>query len=887
IERDENLQLKEFPTLNHVIGWVRQNRPDLAAPASAPTPAPTSTPEMTAPEPSASSTDAVPRRVPRAVLRPALELCKPTGIELSSGDRVIVMCDRSGACAALAEALGQRGVEVLLMEACSTEDFDKHLADIIATGPVAGVFWLPALDAAAGFDALDRDGWRHDTRVYVKLAYRLARALYEQLDSGRFFISATRLGGRHGYDSAGAARPLGGAVSGFTKALSRERGNATIKVVDFELAAEPAAIAQLLIAEAMHDPGACEVGYADQARWTLTLSPGPLPANTAHAGAALALGADTVYVVTGAAGSIVSAIVCDLARTGGTFHLLDLAPAPERENPDLARIDNDLDGLKRDLMQRLQAQSEGKRVTPVMVQKALASIERAAAAKRAMDAIEAAGGSATYHSLDLTDAAAVGDVMGGICKQHGRVDVLMHAAGLEISHFLPDKRPEEFDLVFDVKVDGWLNLLAALGETPLGAAVVFSSIAGRFGNGGQTDYSAANDLLCKHVSSFRSARPATRGIAIDWTAWRDIGMAARGSIPKMMELAGIDMLAPRDGVPVVRRELEHPAANDEIVVAQRLGLLTDELDTSGGLDLDAVSARASGPMTTRVASASIFDGFTVEATLDPSEQPFLYDHQIDGTPVLPGVMGIEAFAEAARVLYPDWHVAAIEDVAFLAPFKFYRNEPRTVTVNAFFTRDGEALIGDFRLRGQRALASGETREQTHFSARVRLEREPLSLPAGDGAQRDDGAPAVKRDDIYRIYFHGPAYRVLDTVWRQGERVAGLMPRELPANHSPSERSTVMAPRLIELCFQTAGVWEIGTTGKLGLPWQIDRVRTFRDPQDTAGLVAVVEPDADGQSFNARVTDGDGNVYVELEGYRTVELGGVDEEARQPLQAVTR
>ncbi|MCB0296858.1 MAG: KR domain-containing protein, partial [Calditrichaeota bacterium] len=57
---------------------------------------------------------------------------------------------------------------------------------------------------------------------------------------------------------------------------------------------------------------------------------------------------------------------------------------------------------------------------------------------------------------------------------------------------------------------------------PLGAAVVFSSIAGRFGNGGQTDYSSANDLLCKSISAFRRNRPDTRGIALDWTAWGGI-----------------------------------------------------------------------------------------------------------------------------------------------------------------------------------------------------------------------------------------------------------------------------------------------------------------------------------------------------------------------------
>ena len=32
-------------------------------------------------------------------------------------------------------------------------------------------------------------------------------------------------------------------------------------------------------------------------------------------------------------------------------------------------------------------------------------------------------------------------------------------------------------------------------------------------------------------------------------------------------------------------------------------------------------------------------------------------------------MGIEAFAEAALCMLPNWYVAAIEEVNFLAPFK--------------------------------------------------------------------------------------------------------------------------------------------------------------------------------------------------------------------------
>ena len=122
--------------------------------------------------------------------------------------------------------------------------------------------------------------------------------------------------------------------------------------------------------------------------------------------------------------------------------------------------------------------------------------------------MRAAGGTAHYFSVNLTDADGVAAVINKVRERSGRIDVLLHAAGIERSHFLPDKDPREFDLVFDVKSDGWFNLLHAIGDMPLGATVAFSSVAGRFGNAGQADYSSANDLLCKITSSFRTTRPA-------------------------------------------------------------------------------------------------------------------------------------------------------------------------------------------------------------------------------------------------------------------------------------------------------------------------------------------------------------------------------------------
>ncbi len=51
---------------------------------------------------------------------------------------------------------------------------------------------------------------------------------------GTFLVSATRLGGLHGYGPDGATAPLGGAVTGFTKAYKREQPDVLVKAVDFE-----------------------------------------------------------------------------------------------------------------------------------------------------------------------------------------------------------------------------------------------------------------------------------------------------------------------------------------------------------------------------------------------------------------------------------------------------------------------------------------------------------------------------------------------------------------------------------------------------------------------------------------------------------------------------
>ena len=533
IPRDGGLKLRDFPTLAHVIQFAQSQRPGASQAAANPEDTSAATPTPAAKlRPLAASFDAtnkIPRRVPVSNLRPPLALCKPTGVTLVSGSRVVIASDAGGVAQLLADRLEKKGVEVLrVATAADPAVLVRDLGTWLATGKVQGVYWLPALDNEGPLGTMDAATWHESLRVRVKSLYAAMRILYEQIAApGTFLVAATRLGGQHGYDDAGAVAPMGGAVVGFTKAYKRERPEALVKAVDFEAGRNESEVAELLIEETLRDPGAVEIGYKNGLRWTVGLQ--EQPAEDGQPG--LTLDEDSVFVVTGAAGSIVSAITADLATaSGGTFYLLDLVPEPDANSTDLVLFAGDKDRLKRDLFARIQAR--GERATPALVEKELASIERAQAALSAIHAVQAAGGTAHYFSVNLADTNGVAYVIEQVRKRHRRIDVLLHAAGLERSHFLPDKDPHEFDLVFDVKADGWFNLLRAIGNMPLRATVAFSSIAGRFGNGGQTDYSAANDLLCKYASSFRTSRPQTRGIVIDWTAWGGLGWRPAAPSPR-------------------------------------------------------------------------------------------------------------------------------------------------------------------------------------------------------------------------------------------------------------------------------------------------------------------------------------------------------------------
>ena len=555
----------------------------------------------------------------------------------------------------------------------------------------------------------------------------------------------------------------------------------------------------------------------------------------------------------------------DLAKaTRGTFHLLGRTPLLEANDPHLKLLRENMDALRKEIAESIN--KSGQKATPVLIEQQISSLQKSAGMADLIDQVRVAGGNAIYHVCDVTSSTDVKRTLDAIMDTTKRIDVFIHAAGMDKSRKVESKSVEEFRQVISAKVDSFQILLDEMTQRDLapGKVMTFSSVAGRFGNSGQTDYSAANDALNKYMLHLSARFPQTNWISIDWGAWSEVGMASRGNIPTLMSMAGIEMMPPSQAAPLVRRELES-GFSGEVLLAGSLGLMESARLAQSGVDIaKADSALREGtPIHTMLSHLTAYnnDGMIhLEADLDPKDHPFLKDHALNGVPVLPGVMGIEGFAVAAKhvasvlaVSRGKFNVTSLEDIHFHAPFKFYRNQPRHITWKASCEREASGLVVYVNLELELEFRSRQPEKVLHFSGRVLITEEKA-------IQRAAGTPpewlekeGISSDDIYKLYFHGPSFQVLDSAQRSGDVVLG----KLRANLLPIDngnQSTISTPILVELCFQTAGLWEAGSTGIMALPHSIESLTLFRQEGQLGEIYAEVRPIEEGDhlSFDARV-----------------------------------
>ncbi|MCB9676639.1 MAG: aminotransferase class I/II-fold pyridoxal phosphate-dependent enzyme [Alphaproteobacteria bacterium] len=344
------------------------------------------------------------------------------------------------------------------------------------------------------------------------------------------------------------------------------------------------------------------------------------------------------------------------------------------------------------------------------------------------------------------------------------ITAVVHAAGL-----LADGPIEATDAARgaqarSVKVDGWRNALAVAPNARV--ALGIGSWAGRFGNRHQAHYAAAN----AHMAALAEAS-GIRAVVAEFGPWTNSDMVRTipTAIQSAMRAEGIDFVGDDAG----------------------LNALLDDLRTGRGIRTHGRDL----PFTTR--------SVRVEQKLSTATHPYLLDHAIDGTPVLPLASATDLLAEAAAVPTPF----EVDDLRLF----------QGITVT-------EPVDIEVRVRGDRAELRVGARKALAYRARVRpfTGELPALAPIGEGQP-----PGLALAAFYDgLTFHGPMLQGITAIEAVGpDFVRGRVRTGRPADWIPGTDRTAFAvdPLALDSAMQLSGYVAWTRYERAGTPVGIGRL----------------------------------------------------------------
>ncbi|HEX4620769.1 MAG TPA: aminotransferase class I/II-fold pyridoxal phosphate-dependent enzyme, partial [Myxococcaceae bacterium] len=315
---------------------------------------------------------------------------------------------------------------------------------------------------------------------------------------------------------------------------------------------------------------------------------------------------------------------------------------------------------------------------------------------------------------------------------------------------------------------------------PLKLAAFVSSWAGRFGNAGQVDYSAANEMVNRLAAQLARSRPQTRVLSIAFPPWDGTAMVQR--IPRLvkaeMQARGVTFLDDARG----------PAA------------FLSALDSGSG----EVLIGAGLPRFTREHAAH---QLRVRAS-----QPYLEDHQMGGRPVMPLAAALDQVASVATEALGSGDAFAVSDFRLLKGVFIPEQVWTTVAVRED-DGSGSASVQLFASTTQESAGS--------LSYRGRIGRaDPTSLIAPVAHPAVPSLP-ISIDRFYGSFaLHGPRLRAITAIDGLGPNgISGWVKASRPGDWilNPSRTRWTIDPMVVDGSFQLAAYWAWVTRQRAGFP----------------------------------------------------------------------
>ncbi|MFP8905490.1 SDR family NAD(P)-dependent oxidoreductase [Streptomyces atacamensis] len=660
-------------------------------------------------------------------------------------------------------------------------------------------------------------------------------------DGGRAaFLTVTRLDGRMGMTgAAGVQRAVLGGVPGLVKTLAIEAPSLLCRAVDLDPDLPADRCAELLLAEA-HDAcaGTVQVGLAaDGARRTLDLAetPGDLPGEPG----APEPGPQDLLVVTGGARGVTAACAVGLARAHRPGLLL-LGRTELADEPGWAEGVPE-SGLRAAAAAELKR--AGHKPTPREVGRIARDLAGQREIRRTLAELEEAGARAEYAAVDITDPEAVARVLAPYAD---RVTGVVHGAGVLADTLITAKRGEDVDRVLHTKLTGLRHVLEALPAGRLRHLLLFSSVAGFFGNRGQSDYAMANEALNQLACALRRETPRARITSVNWGAW------AGGMVTPELER----MFAER-GVPLIPLE-------------EGVRYFTEQFGAEHGGDTVCVVGPVT-PLSAPEPAGFPAGGVELHRSLEPlAGDPVLADHAIGGHPVLPATAALGAVLNAVHQVLPGTPVGRVTGFAVHKGLVLDDDRPAGLRL----------AVRPACTPGAWDVAIHDSEGRPRYRARA-VAGAPAPAPALAGLPAPGtGRPVTAYTD--GTLFHGPRLRGLTEVLDDGQRLvlACRLPERPIADGA--WQAPGYSPVQTDLLLQAVLVWARLHRGQAVLPSAIGEVLRHAElPGGQTFLVVVdgVAETAGGIRCTVTACTPQGRVLLECRGVEAVHAPGLEAKFR--------
>ncbi len=485
----------------------------------------------------------------------------------------LVVSEPSPLAAAVIEELKDRGISVVPLEmggqgkyklTSGAEDEVVAMLKTIAgqEKPVCGILYVNPFYDAEALDSL----FLQKEENYVTSLFFIAKHLYAQMTSQNqgkrtLFAIITQFDGNLGIGKNRLYPVISSGLYGLAKSLRWEWPSVFFRIIDLSPDIARDKMGAMVWAELLdEDKHTIEVGLDQQGRRT-TLSYTEDTSTACEAADDLP-DENSVFLVSGGGRGITAHCVIGLARQyKSTFILTGRTALAGTEEAWCAGCDDE-EELKQRALDMLKA--EGTRVTPVKIRDKVAAVKIQKEIKRTMNSIKKAGGKVYYLNINITDSRGLKQALAGLSGLTRPITGIIHAAGNLSDKKIEKKEIHDINRVFKTKVKGLEALIQSVNVGDLKHMIVFSSVAGFFGNAGQTDYAAANEVLNKYVYNFSKQYPRCKAVAINWGPW-DSGMVTP-DLKKLYQAHHLEIIPSDIGADFFVKELGCGKHGNQVII---------------------------------------------------------------------------------------------------------------------------------------------------------------------------------------------------------------------------------------------------------------------------------------------------------------------------------